>query len=71
MKLILTFFIVPFVLLGNLIRVIALCLITFYFGEAAGQGFFHNFSGILIFIITILCVIGLESLLDRKKVIAI
>jgi exosortase len=65
-KLILTFFIIPFALLGNLIRVIALCLITFYFGEEAGQGFFHNFSGILMFIITILCVIGLESLLDRK-----
>lgn len=66
-KVILTFFIIPFALLGNLIRVITLCLITFYFGEEAGQGFFHNFSGIVIFIITILGVIGLESLLDRRK----
>ncbi len=69
-KIILTSLIIPFVLLGNLIRVITLCLITFYFGEAAGQGFFHNFSGIVIFIIAILGIIGAESLLDifhKKK----
>lgn len=67
-KIILTFFIIPFALLGNLVRVITLCLITFYFGEEAGQGFFHNFSGIVIFIITILCLIGLEALLDRRGI---
>lgn len=66
-KLILTLFIIPFALLGNLIRVIALCLITFYFGEEAGQGFFHNFSGIVMFVITILGIIGVESLISRQK----
>lgn len=66
-KLLLTAFIVPFALLGNLIRVITLCLITFYFGEEAGQGFFHNFSGIVMFIITILGLMGTESLLEKIK----
>ncbi len=66
-KLILTSLIIPLTLLGNLARVITLCLITFYFGEEAGQGFFHNFSGIVIFIITILGLIGVESILDRMK----
>jgi len=64
-KLLLTSFIIPFALIGNLIRVLTLCLITYYFGEEAGQGFFHNFSGIVIFIITLLGLIGAESLLDR------
>jgi exosortase len=64
-KLVLSAFIIPTALLGNLIRVITLCLITFYFGEEAGQGFFHNFSGIVIFIITISGIIGLESILDK------
>src|SRR4030067_140532 len=40
-------------LLCILLRGITVCLITFYCGEEAGQGFFHNFSGIVIFIITI------------------
>lgn len=66
-KFLLSVFIVPLALLGNLIRVITLCLITFYFGEEAGQGFFHNFSGIVMFIITILGLISLESLLNMKK----
>jgi len=64
-KLILTSFIIPMALLGNLVRVITLCLITFYFGEEAGQGFFHNFSGIVIFIITLLGLMGAESILDK------
>ncbi len=64
-KITLTAFIIPCALLGNLIRVITLCLITFYFGEEVGQGFFHNFSGIVIFIITITGLMGFESLLDR------
>jgi exosortase len=64
-KIILASFIIPFALLGNFIRIITLCLITFYFGEEAGQGFFHNFSGIVIFLTTMLGVIGSESLLNK------
>jgi exosortase len=67
-KLILTSLIIPIALLGNLVRVITLCLITFYFGEEAGQGFFHNFSGIVIFIITLMGLMGAESVLDRMKI---
>jgi exosortase len=66
-KFVLTSLIIPMALFGNLVRVITLCLITFYFGEEAGQGFFHNFSGIVIFIITLLGLMGAESLLDRMK----
>lgn len=66
-KICLTAFIFPLAMFGNLFRVIILCLITFYFGEEAGQGFFHNFSGIVMFIITILGLIGLESLLNKIK----
>lgn len=64
-KLILAALITPLALIGNLARVIALCLITFYFGEEAGQVFFHNFSGIVIFIFTVLGLIGVEMMLHR------
>ncbi len=56
--------IIPLALLGNLIRVITLCLITFFFGKEAGEGFFHNFSGMVIFLIMITGLMGLELLLD-------
>lgn len=68
-KIILTTSIIPLAIFGNLIRVITLCLITYYFGEEAGQGFFHNFSGIVMFIITIMGLIGLEKLLNKNAVI--
>lgn len=58
--------IIPLATIGNLARVIALCLITFYFGEAAGQGFFHNFSGMVVFLIIILGMMALEKLLSKK-----
>lgn len=67
-KFILVSSVLPLSLLGNLIRVIILCLITYYFGEAAGQGFFHTFSGIVIFIMVILELVGLEYILGRPRI---
>jgi len=64
-KVILILFAIPLALLGNLVRVITLCLITFYFGEEAGQGFFHNFSGIVMFIVTLTGLMGVENILNR------
>ncbi|MCG8430628.1 MAG: exosortase/archaeosortase family protein [Candidatus Omnitrophica bacterium] len=66
-KLILVASVLPFALLGNLIRVITLCLITFYAGREAAEGFFHYFSGGLIFLVMICCLIGLEHLLNRSQ----
>ena len=65
-KLILVSSIIPLALLGNLFRIITLCLITYYFGEAAGQGFFHNFSGIMMVVIITLGLLGLEYLLGKQ-----
>ena len=58
--------IIPLALFGNLVRVIALCLITYHFGEEAGQGFFHYFSGMVVFLIIILGLMGLEKLLNTN-----
>lgn len=55
---------IPLALLGNLIRVIAMCLVTFYFGEAIGHKF-HDISGFVIFLILIMGLTGLDSLLDK------
>lgn len=62
-KRILVLSIIPLALLGNLVRVIMLCLIAFYFGKEVAMGFFHNASGIVIFIIVILGLLGIEALL--------
>lgn len=56
---------VPLALAGNLLRVLSLCLVTYYFGAEAGQGFFHDFSGIFMFLVLIFGVLGLENWLNR------
>ncbi|MBO9499953.1 MAG: exosortase V [Novosphingobium sp.] len=45
--------ILPTAVLVNIIRVIALLLITYYFGGAAGQGFFHDLAGISMFLLAL------------------
>ena len=41
--------IIPIAVLANLVRVMLLLLITYYFGESAGQGFFHELAGMTMF----------------------
>jgi len=47
--LILLLAVVPIAVFSNFVRVIALILITYYLGEAAAQGFLHDFAGLLMF----------------------
>jgi exosortase B len=55
--------IVPISFTANVIRVITLTLITFYFGDEAGQGFIHSFAGIVLFVSALLLIISADSIL--------
>ena len=57
--------IVPISFISNVIRVLILILITYYFGDAAGQGFLHGFAGMTLFLSALLLIIGLDSLLGK------
>jgi exosortase B len=59
----LLFIIVPAAYAANLVRVIALVLITYYFGEAAGQGFLHDFAGLVMFVTALLLFIAIDSVI--------
>lgn len=60
---ILVLMILPVALLANLIRVLILILLTFYAGDAAAQGFLHNFAGIAMFAIALLTIFALDAVL--------
>ena len=49
----------------KLIRVTMLALITYYFGDATGQGFLHGFAGMVLFLSALLLIIAFDSLLRR------
>ncbi|HEY0563552.1 MAG TPA: exosortase B [Methylophilus sp.] len=56
--------IVPISFTANVIRVIALTLITYYFGDEVGQGFVHGFAGMFLFMIALLFIISVDSALQ-------
>jgi exosortase B len=55
--------IVPISFAANVIRVCALTLITYYFGDEAGQGFLHGFAGMVLFISALMLIIATDGLL--------
>jgi exosortase B len=53
--------IIPISFSANVIRVIALTLITYYFGDAAGQGFLHGFAGMVLFLTALVLILAVDS----------
>ncbi|QLG88221.1 exosortase B [Chitinibacter bivalviorum] len=55
--------ILPMAFAANIIRVMTLILVTFHFGDAAGQGFIHDFAGMALFAIALIGMFLLDALL--------
>ena len=56
--------IIPISFTANVIRVIVLTLITYHYGDAAGQGFLHGFAGMVLFLSALILIIVVDSLLQ-------
>ena len=57
--------ILPIAFAANLVRILALVLVTFHLGDAAGQGFLHGAAGIVLVIAALMLVISLDAVLGR------
>jgi len=55
--------IVPISFTANVIRVMILTLVTYYFGDAAGQGFVHGFAGMVLFLVALALIMSVDSIL--------
>ena len=55
----------PIAFCANVVRVVILVLVTYHFGDAAGQGFLHGFSGMVLFIVALTAIILLDAILAR------
>lgn len=55
--------ILPIAFGANIARVIFLVLVTYHFGDEAGQGFLHGFAGIVLFMVALLLLFALDGLL--------
>ncbi|HRD87456.1 MAG TPA: exosortase B [Accumulibacter sp.] len=56
--------IVPISFTANVIRVMVLTLITYHFGDEAGQGFLHGFAGMVLFLTALLLIIAVDSFIQ-------
>jgi exosortase/archaeosortase family protein len=57
--------IIPISLTANTIRVLTLSLVTYHFGDEAGQGFLHDFAGIVLFVSALLLIIAVDTLIHK------
>ncbi len=55
--------ILPIAFFANIIRVMILVLVTYHLGDEAGQGFLHDFAGVLLFVVALLLLFALDGLL--------
>lgn len=62
-NIVLAMLILPISFVSNVTRVIALVLITYYFGDEVGQGFVHSFAGILLFMLATALTIATDTVL--------
>ena len=60
---ILAVLLVPIAFMSNITRVIILVLVTYYFGDEAGQGFVHGFAGMVLFMVALSIMLVVDRLL--------
>lgn len=57
--------IIPISFCANVVRVCVLVLVTYHFGDEAGQGFLHGFSGMVLFMVALVLIIAFDSSVGR------
>ncbi|MBX3483734.1 exosortase V [Phenylobacterium sp.] len=57
--------IIPIAIFANVLRIIALILLTYFFGDAVGQGFLHVTAGLFLFAVSLLLMFAIDSVASR------
>jgi exosortase B len=60
--------ILPIAFAANVVRVIVLILVTYHYGDEAGQGFIHGSAGIMLFVISLFFLFFLDTILGKLRV---
>ena len=57
--------IIPVAIAANVVRITTLILLTYYFGDAVGQGFLHVTAGLFLFVLSLGIMFALDSFIFR------
>lgn len=55
--------IMPISFIANVVRVVILILVTYYFGDEAGQGFVHGFAGMVLFVVALALIVAVDRVI--------
>lgn len=58
--------IIPISFCANVVRVCVLVLVTYHFGDEAGQGFLHGFSGMVLFMVALVLIIAFDKVVAYR-----
>ncbi len=67
-SLLLAALVIPIAIIANIIRIIILVLLTYYFGNAVAQGFLHETAGMVLFATALMLVFLLDNLISRLPI---
>ena len=56
---------VPLAILGNVMRILTICLVAQYCSKDFATGFYHDYSGYVVFIVAILLMVAVGEALNR------
>ncbi|MHB8529303.1 MAG: exosortase V [Caulobacteraceae bacterium] len=62
-SLVLAVLVVPIAIAANILRIVILILLTYFFGDAVGQGFLHFAAGMVLFATALLLVFAIDNLI--------
>ncbi|WP_374657483.1 exosortase B [Inhella sp.] len=57
---------IPIAFAANVVRVMILVLVTYHFGDEAGQGFIHGFAGMVLFMVALMLMLVVDRFLNLK-----
>lgn len=60
---VLALLLIPIAFSANIARVCILVLVTYHFGDAAGQGFVHGFAGMVLFLVALMLMLVADKIL--------
>jgi exosortase B len=56
---------IPIAIIANIVRIMVLVLLTYFFGDAVAQGFLHVLAGLFLFATALVMVFAADHLLSR------
>jgi exosortase/archaeosortase family protein len=56
---------IPLAMIGNMFRIFSICLVAVWFGQEVATGFYHDYSGYIVFVVGVLLMIQAGALIEK------